>query len=335
MSNLQVGILNELIGNGLEAETILSWGKAFSCSQSLFPFVVAFSSALGMNLLLNSTVQSLLVGFLIPFVNKLLDLCSSSLISQGNLYHKKQCLDLAEKELQNAKEILIANQRDFSCVKCKLKLEVTLDKQLGDISRKQIDRVSQTDGFLHAESLFSAALGKFCCSAWKSCIRSHGEEIAEEIVIDRNGGEGLGHNSSKTKLSIKEPPGNRGSRRGGRANKTCLSKDQDLISEPTSRLTRSMRHSLREQYQNRSNVPEVVSKKPNLCDRSVGSRGERVLLDTSNALPGFCICYKEKRQQCLSEEVTESGSLNNLVSLKWELCHRKLASSILVSLGMI
>ncbi|KAL9818505.1 Separase [Arabidopsis thaliana] len=296
-STLQVGILNELIGNGLEAETILSWGKAFSCSQSLFPFVVAFSSAL------------------------------------GNLYHKKQCLDLAEKELQNAKEILIANQRDFSCVKCKLKLEVTLDKQLGDISRKKIDRVSQTDGFLHAESLFSAALGKFCCSAWKSCIRSHGEEIAEEIVIDRNGGEGLGHKSSKTKLSIKEPPGNRGSRRGGRANKTCLSKDQDLISEPTSRLTRSMRHSLREQCQNRSNVPEVVSKKPNLCDRSVGSRGERVLLDTSNALPGFCICYKEKRQQCLSEEVTESGSLNNLVSLKWELCHRKLASSILVSLG--
>ncbi|CAE6181743.1 unnamed protein product [Arabidopsis arenosa] len=296
-STLQVGILNELIGNGLEAETILSWGKAFSCSQSLFPFIVAFSSAL------------------------------------GNLYHKKQCLDLAEKELQNAKEILIANQRDFSCFKCKLKLEVTLDKQLGDISRKKIDRVSQRDGFLHAESLFSAALGKVCCSAWKSCIRSHGEEIAEEFVVDRNGGDGLGHKSSKTKLSIKEPPGNRGSRRGRRANQTCLSKDQDLISEPTSRLTRSMRHSLKEQCQNRSNVPEVVSKKPNFCDRSVGSRGERVLLDTKNAVPGFCICYKEKCQQCFSEGVIESGSLNNLVSLKWELCHRKLASSILVSLG--
>ncbi|XP_020873224.1 separase isoform X2 [Arabidopsis lyrata subsp. lyrata] len=259
-STLQVGILNELIGNGLEAETILSWGKAFSCSQSLFPFIVAFSSAL------------------------------------GNLYHKKQCLDLAEIELQNAKEILIANQRDFSCFKCKLKLEVTLDKQLGDISRKKIDRVSQTDGFLHAESLFSAALGKVCCSAWKSCIRSHGEEIAEEIVVDRNGGDGLGHKSSKTKLNIKEPPGNRGSRRGRIANQTCLSKDQDLISEPT-------------------------------------SRGERVLLDTKNAVRGFCICYKEKCQQCFSEGVTESGSLNNLVSLKWKLCHRKLASSILVSLG--
>lgn len=209
-----------------------------------------------------------------------------------------------------------------------------MDKQLGDISRKKID-ISQTDGFLHAESLFSAALGKVCCSAWKSCIRSHGEEIAEEIVVDRNGGDGLGHKSSKTKLNIKEPPGNRGSRRGRIANQTCLSKDQDLISEPTSRLTRSMRHSLKEQCQNRSNVPEVVSKKPNFCDRSVGSRGERVLLDTKNAVRGFCICYKEKCQQCFSEGVTESGSLNNLVSLKWKLCHRKLASSILVSLGIL
>lgn len=259
----------------------------------------------------------------------------SSLISLGNLYHKKQCLDLAEKELQNAKEILIVNQRDFSCVKCKLKLEVTLDKQLGDISRKKIDRVSQTDRFLYAESLFSTALGKICCSAWKSCIRSHGEEIAEEIVMDRNGAEVLGHKSSKTKLSKKEPTVNRGSRRGRRANHICLSKDQDLTSEPTSRLTRSMRYSLKEQCQNRSNVPEVLSKKPNFCDRPDGSRGERVLLDTKNAVPGFCICYKEKCQQCLSEEVTESGSLNNLVSLKWELCHRKLASSVLVSLGML
>ncbi|XP_010433961.1 PREDICTED: separase-like [Camelina sativa] len=296
-STLQVGILNDLIGNGLEAETSLSWGKAISCSQSLFPFSVAFSSAL------------------------------------GNLYHKKQCLGLAEKELQNAKEILIANQRDFSCVKCKLKLEVTLDKQLGDISRKKIDRASQTDGFLHAESLFSTALGKVCCSAWKSCIRSHGEEIAEEIVIDRNGGEVLGHKLSKTKLNIKEPTGNRASRRGRRAIPTCLSKDKDLISEPTSRLTRSMRQSLKEQCQNLSNVPEVMSNNSNFCDRSDGTRGERVFLDTKNAVLGFCICYKEKCQQCLSEEATGSGSLNNLVSLKWELCHRKLASSILVSLG--
>lgn len=286
-----------------------------------------------------STVLSFLVGFLIAFVNKPLDFFLSSLILQGNLYHKKQILGLAEKELQNAKDIIIANQREFSCVKCKLKLEVTLDKQLGDISRKQIDyaRVSQTDGFLHADSMFSAALGKICCSAWKSCIRSHGEEITKGIAIDRNGGEVLGHKSSKTKLSIKkDPAGSKGSRRGRRpkSSQTCVSMDHDLISEPTSRLTRSMHQSLKEQRQNCSNVHEVVSKKPSFCDISDGSGGERVLLDTENAVHGFCICYKGKCQQCLSEKVMESGSLNSLVSLKWELCHRRLASSILVNLGM-
>uniref|UniRef100_A0A1J3F8L7 separase n=1 Tax=Noccaea caerulescens TaxID=107243 RepID=A0A1J3F8L7_NOCCA len=291
-STLQVGIVNEVIGNGLEAETLLSWGQAFSCSQSLFPFVVAFSSAL------------------------------------GNFYHKKQSLDLAEKELQNAKEIIIANQREFSCIKCKLKLEVTLDKQLGDISRKQIgsaSRISQ-NGFLHADSLFSAALGKICCSAWKSCIRSHGEEISEGITIDDNAGEVLGYKSSKTKLSInKEPTGCKGSRRGRRpkSSQTCMLKDHDLIPGSTSRLTRSMRQSLKEQPQNCSNVHDI-------SDRS---EGERVLLDTKNAINGFCICYKEKCMQCLSVEVKESGSLNSLVSLKWELCHRRLASSILVNLG--
>ncbi|VVB12005.1 unnamed protein product, partial [Arabis nemorensis] len=300
-STLQVGIVNELIGNGLEAETLLSWGKAISCSQSLFPFVVAFSSAL------------------------------------GNLYHKKQIMDLGEKELRNAKDIIIANQREFSCVKCKLKLEVTLDKQLGDISRKQIDDVgvSQTDGFLHAESLFSTALGKICCSAWKSCVRSHGEEISEGTAIDRNGREVLGHKSSKIKVKVnKEPTASKGSRRGRKpkGSQTCVSKDHDLIPEPTSRLTRSMRQSLKEQCQNH-NVHEVVSKKPSFCDVSDGSGGEKVLLDTKNAVQGFCICYKGKFQQCLSVEVSESGSLNKLVNLKWEICHRRLASSILVKLG--
>ncbi|KAL0890878.1 hypothetical protein Bca101_014861 [Brassica carinata] len=256
---LMVGLVNELIGNGLEAESLLSWGKAISCSQSLFPFVIAFSSA----------------------------------------------------------------------------LEVTLDKQLGDISRKQIDRVSQADGFLHAESLFSDALGKICCSAWKSCIRSHGEDIAD-ATVNTNGGGVFGYKSGKTKLSVnKEPTESKCSRRGRRAKPSpaCVSKDLDLISEPTSRLTRSMRQSLKEQRQNCSNVPEAVSKKPSFCDLSDCSGGERVVSDTKSTVHGFCICYKGKRMQCLSVGVMESGSLDSLVSLKWELCHRRLACSILVHLG--
>lgn len=48
--HMQVGIIHELVGNGVEAETFLVWGKSISCSQSLPQFIVAFSSVLGMKI---------------------------------------------------------------------------------------------------------------------------------------------------------------------------------------------------------------------------------------------------------------------------------------------
>ncbi|XP_017971182.1 PREDICTED: separase isoform X3 [Theobroma cacao] len=46
-SILQVGYINEMTGNGVEAETFLVWGKSISCSQSLPLFEATFSSVLG------------------------------------------------------------------------------------------------------------------------------------------------------------------------------------------------------------------------------------------------------------------------------------------------
>lgn len=46
----QVGIIHELVGNGVEAEAFLLWGKSISCTQSLPQFIVAFSSILGMKI---------------------------------------------------------------------------------------------------------------------------------------------------------------------------------------------------------------------------------------------------------------------------------------------
>ncbi|KFK31931.1 hypothetical protein AALP_AA6G177700 [Arabis alpina] len=71
-SILQVGVINELIGEGVEAECFLSRGKAIACMQSLQPFVVAFSLAL------------------------------------GDLYKRMQSLDLAAKELQNVHQRRLA-----------------------------------------------------------------------------------------------------------------------------------------------------------------------------------------------------------------------------------
>jgi len=45
---MQVGAIYEIIGDGIEAETYLRWGKAISCSLQLPLFIVAFSSLLGM-----------------------------------------------------------------------------------------------------------------------------------------------------------------------------------------------------------------------------------------------------------------------------------------------
>lgn len=44
---MQVGIIDEMIGNGAEAETSLQWGKAISCKLKLPLFMVAFSLILG------------------------------------------------------------------------------------------------------------------------------------------------------------------------------------------------------------------------------------------------------------------------------------------------
>ncbi|KAK8567876.1 hypothetical protein V6N12_006446 [Hibiscus sabdariffa] len=45
-SILQVGRINEMVGNGVEAESFLLWGKSISCSQSLPLFEATFSSIL-------------------------------------------------------------------------------------------------------------------------------------------------------------------------------------------------------------------------------------------------------------------------------------------------
>lgn len=47
---MQLGGIYELMGERDRAGTLLSWGKTVSSIQSLQPFVLAFSLALGMKL---------------------------------------------------------------------------------------------------------------------------------------------------------------------------------------------------------------------------------------------------------------------------------------------
>lgn len=194
-----------------------------------------------------------------------------------------QCWDLAEKELQNAKKLLTDSQRDFPCRNCKLMLEVTLDKQFGDLSQRQ------------SESLYSAALQKICCPAWKGCINQTAEvEKPRDSKRRRGGGAIIVH--------------------------ACEMKEQPIL-----RLTRSMSRSLEERPQN------FPAKKCRFIDESDISDAKGLMRDTKNTI---CVCINRISQQHLSNEVTRSGLPNNFISLKWQFYQRRLACTVLVSLGM-
>ncbi|WZZ49346.1 hypothetical protein YC2023_049466 [Brassica napus] len=193
-----------------------------------------------------------------------------------------QCRDLAEKELQNAKKLLTDSQKNFPCRNCKLMLEVTLDKQFGDLSQRQ------------SESLYSAALQKICCPAWKGCINQTAEvEKPRDSKMRRGGGALIVH--------------------------ACEMKEQPII-----RLTRSMSRSLEERPQN------FPAKKCRFIDESDICDAKGLMRDTKNRI---CVCINRISQQHLSNEVTRSGLPNNFISLKWQFYQRRLACTVLVSLG--
>ncbi|KAM7250817.1 hypothetical protein ACFE04_022700 [Oxalis oulophora] len=144
-SILQLAIILELIGNGVEAEAFLLWGKSVSCLQSLSLFTVAFSSVL------------------------------------GKIYRKKQHLMLAERELQTAEQTLVNND-DFACIKCKLILEASVKLQLGDLYRTN-NVPAKTSS--HAYSLYMSALDKLNISEWKNSITCPEEGSSQTMFPEK------------------------------------------------------------------------------------------------------------------------------------------------------
>ncbi|CAH8384817.1 unnamed protein product [Eruca vesicaria subsp. sativa] len=286
-SVLQLGVTYELMGDREKAGPVLSWGKAFACMQSLQPFVIAFSLALGMK-------------FFYFFCICLFSLGHESHLfvifcPLGNLYNKMQCWDLAENELHEAKKLLTDSQRDFTCGHCRLMLEVTLDKQFGDFSRRQFDNTTRVCQIV--ENLYSATLQKICCPAWKGCINQTAEveKPRESSKRRRGGGPIFVH--------------------------ACA-----IEKQPSSRLTRSISRSHEERPQN------FPADKCRFIDESDICDAKGLMHETKNTI---CVCINRISQQHLSNEVTRSGLLNNFISLKWQFYQRRLACTVLVSLGKI
>ncbi|KAL4573492.1 hypothetical protein LXL04_020300 [Taraxacum kok-saghyz] len=145
-STLQVGTIQEIVGNGSEAKTLLLWGKNISSIQDLPIFVVGFSCAL------------------------------------GKLYREQKLWHLAERELEAAKHILADSSSLISCLKCRLVMEVTVDQQLGDLFQSRFSSTSDDRLLFKAETFYRCATDKLNVSAWKNCVSA--PEEANTMLCD-------------------------------------------------------------------------------------------------------------------------------------------------------
>ncbi|GJM86989.1 hypothetical protein PR202_ga02898 [Eleusine coracana subsp. coracana] len=93
----KVAVMNELIGNGAEAEVLLRNGKETSIFHELPVFCIAFTSLL------------------------------------GQLYRKRQLWEEAEGELKYGRDLLAKYNAVISCRLCKLTLDISIDMQVGDL----------------------------------------------------------------------------------------------------------------------------------------------------------------------------------------------------------
>ncbi|XAR49404.1 Separase [Bertholletia excelsa] len=311
-STLQVGIIYELIGNGFEAETLLQWGKNISCFQGLPLFQVAFSSVL------------------------------------GRLYRKQQQGNLAEKELQSAKQILADCCTSISCSKCRLLLEVSVDLQLGDLFRSYYDGNTgntSVNRLYFAENLYKSALDKLNLSEWKNSI-SHPDKIDPK---DTNAHSSLAPKvrtyasnqleiESRSRVEAVETK--MGSKRSTKIRKAKKPSQhgQCLMVENNSRVTRSRYHSQRNNGSILSEIPVGLAncsddEHPFSFPDAKEQKGPPLDSTSDSRSEITCFCNKMKCWYCLPSEIIESGCLNNFVRLIWEFVRRQLSLRLLIGMG--
>ncbi|XP_060167773.1 separase isoform X1 [Lycium barbarum] len=206
-SILQVGTVHEMLGNGIEAKTLLVWGKDISCFQSLPLFIISFCCIL------------------------------------GKLYAKQRLLGLAEKELNTAKQTLEENYDVISCLKCRIILEVSIDLLLGDLWRRQHCNTinSSTVEFVYSvkEKYISASekLNNFCWEDSVGCSPGASSQHTKHQATYSFANSAKDPSDLKEFLSQKDKPEN--AVEGRRTRKTKKEPEHNL------RMTRSRYHSMR------------------------------------------------------------------------------------------
>ncbi|VFQ59063.1 unnamed protein product [Cuscuta campestris] len=147
-STLQVGIINEILGNGNAAKHYLQLGKDIAFSQSLPIFIASFSCIL------------------------------------GQTYFKQKLWELAEKEIKAAKA-LVDCFSDVSC-KCIVVFEVFIDQLFGDLYINQF--CSNPESFTskelaHAKEKYGSAIDKLALSKWNAYLDGPKAVVSDHLVL--------------------------------------------------------------------------------------------------------------------------------------------------------
>lgn len=231
----------------------------------------------------------------------------------------------------------------FSCRKCRLMLEATVDQQLGDFCRSHFESVpgivSAGRLLKNAEKLYNSAIEKLNFCDWKNSISCPDEVNSDSIFLGNNSTENV-----ESSTAFPHSTSNQGKIEGKKCRKTknglqSLLKEQNTMPERCSRVTRSR------SSQNPC-VSNPIEAKAGHSKRSKGGKVSNVINTASlresaqetkscitSEREGTCICNEMKCLHCLPLEVIQSGLLDNFQHLQWESIRRRLLIKVLIGKG--
>lgn len=264
---------------------------------------------------------------------------------------------MARKELETARQFLMDCGTTFSCSKCRLLLEATVDLQLGDVVRAQSDDSSSVsaDKLSHAEELYQSALDRLSLLGLRIPVSSL-QENSNSLMVQRSNDEiddstttNASLNSSSNQqngrfVSMKgRLIGNVENKKGRKAKTLPKStvKEQPVTYEGNKRLTRSRYRCLSKGTSLPSDgqvQPTTFSEGSHLSGSNDNSdKTERIShcegLTHNSGTKALCICSKWKCWNCIHVENIKSGSMSSFIHTRLEFFSRRLSSRLFTGIG--
>ncbi|XP_051146436.1 separase isoform X2 [Andrographis paniculata] len=313
-SILQVGFVQEILGDVSEAEMLLRWGRNVSQFQALPLFEIAFSSML------------------------------------GKLCRKQKLWGMAEEELFSAKRILAVNNDIISCKRCSCILEISINQQLGDLFLSwscSTEELPSAKRLLDAQNSYKSALVKLNLSEHGISYCTNDGNRSEQAACNESFPISCALNHAEVSDSLpcaisetKIQP--RRSRRTKKEVKTA-SESQGLTSG-SRRITRSSRCSLESTHKI---VPGDRQVDSGAClataHMSTATAGfDHNVSNSGSKYPAAefqqnvkSLCSKLKCFHCLHIEAADCNSISNLICMNWGFVYRRVSLRLLLSIGKI